>query len=1266
MKEYLEKSIKAIEGIDDVVVVEEDIYQGEIYIETADELETTIDEIVDKKGQEAVTGKRNLSIVVGEEWNPQKDDVTNLQQVILRAKDTFGEEKITYILDKEEHEQTYAELFVEAKKILAGLKQKGIKAGDKVMFLFDRNDNFIETFWACVLGGIIPAPITVPKSFDYKESEARNLVTIWHILGESYVLTSEKVKEDLKELEEQSDFLREKALCFEDFKNYGICEELCESNPDDMAILLFTSGSTGVPKGVIQTHGSILAREYSEIKFNHMTIEDIGLNWMPLEHVGSIVMSHIREMYLGCKQIQVMTSYVLTDPIRWIELMSRFKVSITWAPNFAYVLIAQNLKQERKKYDWDLSAVKLMLNGGEAVSKESCIEFIQALKEYHLKDTVIFPSWGMSETCGGSIYQQNLTLEELNGIKILDKNFVNKGMAVEVEKDNSNSVVFMNLGTVIPNMSMRIVDSANKIIEEQVIGELQVKGRNITRGYYNNEEANQSSFTEDGWFRTGDLAFISNGEVTITGRAKELIIRNGIHYVNSEIEGFLHSIDGIAGTDVAAYGIFSPDKEGDIVVIYFVPESDDFATIMDVIDEIRDVLLDKINLVPNYVIPIKSEDLQRTNIGKIQRAQLGKKFQEGKYNEIIKKINDYREGKNKKKNQYYLNKSVWVNKEIDEYIDTDEKYLVFTNENNFSKRKNNIQVRQGNTFKKLADDVYEIHPEMLDDYIRLLEEIKNVDIAGIIQMWNATNTIEWENSCTANVRDVQKTGVYAMVLLIKAMKQAKKYPIVFATISECWNSTVDGMIASALSEEEKLRICSLKGDDEKRLFEQAVKEIKNGMKETKVSYKVEKRYVSRLSDVNIQKKEKQDIVKDRAVYMLTGGLGGVGFEIAKYLMVAHQNKIVILGHSDIEQLDKTNEKCIRFEELLDYGEVEYLHADLGNFEELKRTVDEYEKHNEAIEGVIHLAGASMDTYWKDLKVHEIEEESLEEFERIFTPKVYGTLNLCHLFEDRKEFSMILFSSVNGYFGGTSFGAYSAASSFMNSLVDFIKANTAYHCKCISWSTWKQIGMNKENPYPEVSENKGFRCLTAEVAIQLFQIALEIEAHNITVGLDIENDNIKSVLLPSDHGEKSYQLLCLTKRKKESVKEDIISVQKNDAKFVDIKLSKIMFTEKFPMDDNRNIDMEAVKALLNGTLKCRYEPPVTELQKEIAQIWETVLRKKQIGLNDKFFECGGNSLNSVRIIAMINEKYHINMDFAKLYKTNRLKDFANLVEVQIQM
>jgi len=93
MKEYLEKSIKAIEGIDDVVVVEEDIYQGEIYIETADELETTIDEIVDKKGQEAVTGKRNLSIVVGEEWNPQKDDVTNLQQVILRAKDTFGEEK---------------------------------------------------------------------------------------------------------------------------------------------------------------------------------------------------------------------------------------------------------------------------------------------------------------------------------------------------------------------------------------------------------------------------------------------------------------------------------------------------------------------------------------------------------------------------------------------------------------------------------------------------------------------------------------------------------------------------------------------------------------------------------------------------------------------------------------------------------------------------------------------------------------------------------------------------------------------------------------------------------------------------------------------------------------------------------------------------------------------------------------------------------------------------------------------------------------------
>ncbi|MCR4567050.1 MAG: SDR family NAD(P)-dependent oxidoreductase [Pseudobutyrivibrio sp.] len=1265
MKEYLKESIKEIEGIDDVVVVEEDIFQGEVYIETSDEIENIEDEAVDNKNMEISTSKRNLSIVVGEELNRPDDDVENLQQLLLRNKEVYSDNSITYILDKEEYTQTYAQLFVEAKKILAGLKRKGIKAGDKVIFLFDRNDNFIETFWACILGGIIPAPITVPKSFDYNESEARNLITIWHILDEAKVLTSETVKEDLRELEQQCDFSIEKALCFEDFKNYGSCEEFIESKPDDLAILLFTSGSTGVPKGVMQTHGSILAREFSATQHNNTTDKDIGMNWMPLEHVGSLVMWHIRDMYAGCSQVQVMTSYVLTNPIRWVELMSRFKVSTTWAPNFAYELVTQNLKQEKKKYDWDLSAVNHMLNGGEAVSKDSCVEFIQALKKYNLKDTVIFPSWGMSETCAGCVYQSNYTLEEMNGIKVLDKNAVNKGMAVEVSKDDVNSVVFTNLGSVIPNVSMRIVDTADKVVEEYVIGELQVKGPNITKGYYNNDEANQSSFTEDGWFRTGDLAFIANGEVTITGRAKELIIRNGIHYVNSEIEGFLHPIDGIVDTDVAAYGVFSPDKEGDIIVIFFVPTSDEFEIIMDVIDEIRDVLLDKINLVPNYVIPIKPEDFQRTNIGKVQRALLGKKFQEGKYNEIIKKIDDYKDGKNKKKNLYYINKPVWIREDIDETIGIEKKYLAFVNDD-LPKDIDCIQIRKGNSYKKLTDNLYEINPIMLDDYVRILKEIETYNIAGIIHMWNAQNTINLNNIDVDMAREIQKTGVYSMVLLIKAMMLIKDYPLVFATSAECLNDAVDGMIASVLSESENLRICSLKSNDEKSLLDKSIMEITNGIQEKKVAYKDDKRYVSRLADVNIHKKAKQNIIQDGSVYLLTGGLGGVGFEVARYLMVAHQNKIVIAGSSDINKLDETDERRIRYEELLDYGDVEYLQADIGNFQALKKVVDDYERQNEAIEGVIHLAAASLLSYWDDLKSHEIENESLEEFERVFTPKVYGTLNLYRLFKERDSFSMVMFSSVNGYFGGTSFGAYSAASSFMNSMVEYIKSNTSFQCKCISWSAWNQIGMNSNNPYPEISENKGFRCLSPEVAIQLFQIAVDIEECNITVGLDIENDNVKSVLLPPNCGEKQYKILCETKRKREDVKEDIISIQKNDDKFAEFKLTKIMFTEKLPVDNDSNIDMEVVKDILNGTSKCRFEPPVTELQEEIAHIWKNILKREQIGLNDKFFECGGNSLNSVRIIAMINEKYHIKMDLTNLYKSNRLKDFVSIVEQQITM
>jgi acyl-CoA synthetase (AMP-forming)/AMP-acid ligase II/NAD(P)-dependent dehydrogenase (short-subunit alcohol dehydrogenase family)/acyl carrier protein len=1256
MKKYLEELLMQDNDVEDVYVLEEPFYQGGVTIRTADTSEKVYsDENAEyEKSDDDNSAK---AVVIGEELLPPENDAANLQEVIIRAADKFANQKITYILDNEEYDQTYAELFEEAKKILASLRKKGIKSGDKVMFLFDRNDNFIETFWACILGNIIPAPITVPKSFDINGSEARNLVTIWHILGESYVFSSDIVKKKMKEVAENSDFNIDKIICFEEFKSDGKCEEFSSVDADDMAILLFTSGSTGIPKGVIQTHGSILAREYSEIKFNSMTIDDIGLNWMPLEHVGSIVMSHVREVYLGCRQIQVATSYVLAEPLRWMELMSRFKASITWSPNFAYVLLVQSLSQSKEKYNWDLSAVKLMLNGGEAVSKESCCEFLTALSCYGLKETVIFPSWGMSETCGGSIYQQNLTLEENNGVMILDKDAVNAGKAVETDKDSNNKVVFINLGTVIPNMSMRIVDSENNVVNENIIGELQVTGKNVTKGYYNNEDANKSSFTNDGWFRTGDLAFISDGEVAITGRAKELIIRNGIHYVNSEIEGFLHPIEGISGTDVAAYGIFSPEKNGDIVVIFFVPSNDDFSLITDTISEIKDVILDKINFVPDYVIPVDIDELQRTNIGKIQRAILGKKFSQGKYNEIIKKLDDYFEGKDKKEHIYYFNEPVWTLKERTVSEPKEHKYLVFANDFN-GIDSNAIIVRNGNSFSK-TDNGYTIDICNDDDYVQLLENINDMEIKGIINLMNSNIS-----EPVYELRSVQERGIYLSVRLIKAMNKVRYYPYIVADKSDYRNDTVDGMLYSAASESEMLSLCHLKSDRSENLYNLAVEELESGLEDLKVYFKDEKRFVSRLADININGRG-TDRIRSGGVYLLVGGLGGVGFEIAKYLMVSHQIKVIIIGTSDISTISGDDIRKQRLNELLDFGDVEYICTDLSDKNKLSTIIKQYmEDNDERIDGVLHLAGASMTSYWEDTFAHEIINESIDEFERMFTPKVYGLLNLYNAMQENNIKDLILFSSVNAVFGGNGFGAYSAANSFVNSFADYVNENEKMNCMAISWSTWKGTGMNESNPYPELSENKGFRCLEPSTAVQLFQIALELDKNNVTVGLDIENENIKTMLINSENGRKSYSILCESKVSRSEMKRKIDELIKNNEKTADLTIDKIVLTENMPLNDNGEKDIAACEFLIKNGIKSRYESPVTELQKNIADIWEKVLGKEKIGLNDKFFECGGNSLNSVRIVTVIKEKFNADIELIDLYKSSRLKEFVKLIESKI--
>ncbi|WP_344098253.1 AMP-binding protein, partial [Streptomyces stramineus] len=283
------------------------------------------------------------------------------------------------------------------------------------------------------------------------------------------------------------------------------------AQPEDVILMLLTSGSTGLPKAVQLTHRNVLTRAAATAEMNALTDQDVSFNWIPLDHVTGVVMFHLRDVYLGCRQIHALTSWILEDPLRWIDISDRHRVSIIWAPNFAFGLVAEQAHRMTDR-TWDLTPVRLAMNAGEVVVAATARRFLEALKPFGLPQNVMHPCWGMSET-SSVVTDTILPAHAPDGEEL-----------------------FVSCGKPYPGFAMRVVDDHDTLVAEGTVGRLQVRGTTVTGGYHDNDKANTESFTPDGWFETGDLAFLRNGEMYITGRAKDVIIVNGVNHYSHEIE----------------------------------------------------------------------------------------------------------------------------------------------------------------------------------------------------------------------------------------------------------------------------------------------------------------------------------------------------------------------------------------------------------------------------------------------------------------------------------------------------------------------------------------------------------------------------------------------------------------------------------------------------------------------------------------------------------------------------------------------------------
>jgi polyketide synthase PksJ len=562
---------------------------------------------------------------------PNYNTLTEL--IILRKNEEY--KGVNFILGSDEEiHASYKDVYNTALRLLFSLQKSGYKPGDKVIFQIDDNQRFVYSFWACILGGMIPVPVTTGTNDEHN----LKLFKIWDILNNPRMIASAdfvaklKTFADQNGLSEQMDLILPRVTYVEEViqtENYG---EIYYPERNDTAFIQFSSGSTGKPKGVIITHGNVLTNINSVLRWSHIDSNDASLSWMPLTHDMGLIGVHIKDMIACIDQYIIQTQLFIESPLLWIEKTSEHKITLLYSPNFGYKLFLKCYNPEDKR-DWDLSSVRLIYNGAEPISGGLCNEFLDQMGVYGLKRSVMYPVYGLAEATIAVAFP--FPGEEYI-FHTLNRNHLRIGQTVvDTFKEDKNAITFMDVGYPIYDCYVRICEDDNNDLGENRIGYVQIRGGNVTSGYFNDIAATERLITTDGWLNTGDLGFLRNKRLTITGRAKDVIFVSGQNYYSQDIERVAEGVEGIELGKIVANGIFNKNLGSDDLVLFVLFEEEPVKFIP-LAAALKKTINEKLGIEVTEIIPVTS--IPKTSSGKIQRFRLSERYVNGDFDLLKQEI----------------------------------------------------------------------------------------------------------------------------------------------------------------------------------------------------------------------------------------------------------------------------------------------------------------------------------------------------------------------------------------------------------------------------------------------------------------------------------------------------------------------------------------------------------------------------------------------------------------------------------------------------
>lgn len=547
-------------------------------------------------------------------------------KTLIEALNWHPAERIHIRLEEDEERDetlTYGTLAADARAVAQGLQARELEPGQAVAIMLPTSLAFFRAFAGVLLAGGVPVPIYPPFRWSQIEDHLRRQARILDNCRAPLLVTVAQARPLARLLNAQVATLRH-VVTADELAVAGQGAASVERGPQDVALIQYTSGSTGQPKGVVLTHANLLANIRAMGQAIKASSRDVFVSWLPLYHDMGLIGAWLGSLYYGVPLVLMPPQKFLARPSRWLRAIHQHRATLSAGPNFAYEILAAKIPDEELR-GLDLSSWRVALNGAEPVRASTLEKFTQRFARSGFDARALTPVYGLAE--GGL----GLTFPPLGRgplVERIDRQaLAREGRARPVEAD-AGAMSVVSCGRPLPGHEVRVVDARGGEAPERIEGRIEFRGPSATSGYFNNP-AQTAKLVRDGWLDTGDVGYIAGGELFITSRVKDLIIRGGHNIHPYDLEEAVGALRGIRKGSVAVFGATDRASATERIVVVAGTREKDVSVHESLKRRINELAVTQLGVPADDVVLAGVRTVLKTSSGKLRRAAMRDLYERG-------------------------------------------------------------------------------------------------------------------------------------------------------------------------------------------------------------------------------------------------------------------------------------------------------------------------------------------------------------------------------------------------------------------------------------------------------------------------------------------------------------------------------------------------------------------------------------------------------------------------------------------------------------